>query len=302
MTTHRQGFTLIELLVVISIIAILAGMLLPAIGMIRESARRANCSSNQRQIVMGMIAYATDNDQRFPTLQADTGVCHGSKAGSDSFDSANKLISTTVASFELLASVTGGDLSAKVFADPANPTVRPANEAATNFSVKTADNGTANKWLSPGGTAITLGLTNKTATAYAYDWAVPNNLKSSVRVVIADRPQALAASGSLAAAGNHKEKFVVAYGDGHTATLRGDTSVSTFATKNITYLADASTKLSTYAVVNPDAVNPSGYVTTDQVDDIYDDLADNKSNTNEDAVGSKQLSFHGGSTYRAWVK
>ena len=60
-TTTRHGFTLIELLVVISIIAILASMLLPAVGMIRDMANQQKCASNQRQFAMANIAYATDN-------------------------------------------------------------------------------------------------------------------------------------------------------------------------------------------------------------------------------------------------
>ncbi len=59
---YRQGFTLIELLVVISIIAILASMLLPAVGMIRDMATTAKCQSNLRQIQLANISYASDND------------------------------------------------------------------------------------------------------------------------------------------------------------------------------------------------------------------------------------------------
>jgi prepilin-type N-terminal cleavage/methylation domain-containing protein len=72
---RQKGFTLIELLVVIAIIAVLMGILMPALQIAREQGQRAACQGNLRQLTIAWNLYAQENDDKL--VNCDTGFDHG---------------------------------------------------------------------------------------------------------------------------------------------------------------------------------------------------------------------------------
>ncbi len=123
-STKPKGFTLIELLVVISIIALLVGILLPALGAARKSAQSAACLSNLRQINIAIGAYTADNKDFIPNLRQfddpdSAPIDNFGQGGPDDTDTNPSTDQAIKAWWTSLLATGGYGASAEMFLDPA---------------------------------------------------------------------------------------------------------------------------------------------------------------------------------------
>jgi prepilin-type N-terminal cleavage/methylation domain-containing protein len=120
----RKGFTLIELLVVISIIAVLIGLLLPAVQRVRETVSRLNCANNQKQLVLALHNYH-DQYGQFPPNGGGIPTCPTFYVGIAPFVEADNQLATNP------LNTTGAALPVKIFVCPSR---RPANKSYCDYA------------------------------------------------------------------------------------------------------------------------------------------------------------------------
>ncbi len=224
--TSSSGFTLIELLVVISIIAVLAGMLIPAVNLVMIKAKQTACGNNQKQIALGAMAYASEQDGAWPLWYAKSdGTNAGRTTGNPpSAPAGTDVVATAGASLELLVAWSDGEIPRQSFACKATPQVKPAADYNPGLL---SNDGTPAGWI----TVAQL--------SYAYDWSVPGNGKS-MRVVLTDRPTV---DGSP-----HGRTVNAVFADGHLGTL---TQTTTAPVGTATMATDGNA--STISALNADA-------------------------------------------------
>src|SRR5687767_15165489 len=68
MKRRKHGFTLVEILIVLGIVVVLAALLFPLLGRVREKGRQATCQSNLKQLFLGVQHYIQDHDSRQPSF------------------------------------------------------------------------------------------------------------------------------------------------------------------------------------------------------------------------------------------
>jgi prepilin-type N-terminal cleavage/methylation domain-containing protein len=208
----KPGFTLVELLVVISIIMILAGLGMSGASLARESARSTACQSNQRRMVLAMLAFRDDHEGWWPDApNLRPGPYHFIKRFDDGRPEAESVSPIMmgdcnawcpIVALECLASWSDGELGRRTFTCPSSGT--GPREEANPLLIEAFRHG-----VSPAPVPHWWDIAD---SAYCYDNGLTGDM-SSRRAITADRP----ITPDLTA---HGLRTNVTYADGRTGTLR----------------------------------------------------------------------------------
>lgn len=239
--SRHAGFTLIELLVVISIIGILAGLLMPAIGMAMGQANQTACGNNIKQMILASKAYGNNNDNLWPYRPTTAAGAIIAPAGADGFNlgvAAGDYLATAVGSMEWLVVSTGYEMQNNSFACKAETVHKPPKIPSATEMTWTGASSWANAALA-GGSSI---------PGYCYDWAVPGSAKTS-RIVFADRGRDTR---------SHKKIIMAGYADGHFQSIQSSNNTGLGANAPVNLDGTATTLL----FINKDSANESIYDAT----------------------------------------
>jgi prepilin-type N-terminal cleavage/methylation domain-containing protein len=272
MSTYRtrQGFTLIELLVVISIIAILAGLLLPAVTLVKNKANQTANGNNQKQIVTSMVAYQGDYDGSWPVATNATGDLTAGTVDISLKKVAYASLEALAASSQLPNAIFKAKGQTQIAAGGTNnayPARLPTD--TTNFPTSAW----SSRINAAGG-----------ELAWAYDWSAPGDV-ASYRVILADRANWHRTKVVAVAADSSLRAFNAATGTGNTYGMDGNKVVTAIG-----------------LTLNPDAKNggPNGENTNGAEDEIYTETRDGTPASGAAVVGN--TTNGNGDGRRAFVK